>query len=147
MHNMETSLIEQLDKLRYDLLKWCTIGWAIWFGTFILKDLIISPVIIGIATWIGLLGWVIFIINLIKFLKLRRELRWNNKVKEALDDELHHLNIFKSIAIGYAIVIAVTALFFGLSQFITIPAKLITEIILYVGVLSVLIASLFYNRG
>jgi len=143
---METSLIERLDKLRYNLLKWCTIGWGIWFGTFILKDLINSPAIIGGATWIGLLGWLIFIINLIKFLKLRRELRWDTKVKEALDDELQQLNWFKSSEIGYSSVIAVTALLFGLSQFISIPANLVTEIILYIGVLSGLIASLFYNR-
>ena len=143
---METSLIERLDKLRYNLLKWCTIGWGIWFGTFILKDLINSPAIIGGATWIGLLGWLIFIINLVKFLKLRRELRWDTKVKEALDDELQQLNWFKSSEIGYSSVIAVTALLFSLSQFISISANLVTEIILYFGVLSGLIASLFYNR-
>lgn len=143
---METSLIEQLDKSRYNLLKWCTIGWGIWFGTFILKDLIDSPVILGAATWVGLLGWVIFIINLVKFLKLRRELRWDNKMKEALDDELHQLNGFKSLVFGYAVVIAVTAMFFGLSQFIDLSAKLVTEGILYLGVLAALISGLIYNR-
>ncbi|HEY3369292.1 MAG TPA: hypothetical protein VGK10_00510 [Prolixibacteraceae bacterium] len=143
---METSLIEQLDKSRYNLLKWCTIGWGIWFGTFILKDIINSPTIIGAVTWLGLLGWVIFSINLIKFLKLRRELRWNNKMKEALDDELHQLNVFKSLVFGYAIVIAVTAVFFGLTQFIVISSKLVTEVILYFGVLAALISGLIYNR-
>ena len=96
---MGTSLIEQLDRLRYNLLKWCTIGWGIWFGTFIVKDLIHSPVIIGATGLLGLLGWLIFIINLVKFLKLRRELRGDNKMKEALDDELHQLNGFKSNAV------------------------------------------------
>jgi len=143
---METSLIERLDKLRYDLLKWCTIGWGIWFGTFILKDLIVSPTIISLATWIGLAGWLIFIINLIKFMKLRRELKGDLKVQAALNDELQQLNWFKSSEIGYSIMIAVTATLFAMSQFISISANLVTEIILYFGVLSGLIASLFYNR-
>ena len=46
---METSIIEQLDQSRYNLLKWITFGWGIWYATFILKDVINNPTIIHIA--------------------------------------------------------------------------------------------------
>lgn len=143
---METSKIEQLDKLRFNLLKWLTIGWAVWFGSFILKHLINQPFVTGAITWIGLFGWLIFIINLIQFLKLRRELRWDPKIQEALNDELHQLNAHKSFLIGYSTMIVTTALFFGLSIFLTISVVLVTETILYLGVLSVLISGLIYNH-
>lgn len=143
---MEAKTIEQLDKLRYSLLKWLTIGWAIWFGSFILKHLIDKSFIIGLVTWLGLIGWAIFIINLIKFLKLRRELRWDTKKLEALSDELHQLNMHKSFIVGYSVVICVTAILFGISLFLTISPVLVTEIILYFGVLAVLISGLIYNH-
>ena len=143
---METSKIEQLDKLRYNLLKWLTIGWAIWFGSFVLKNLVNRPEITGVVAWIGLLGWTIFIINLIQYMKLRRELRWDAKMLEALNDELHQLNMHKSFVIGYWVAIGTTALLFGLSEFLNMPVVLVTETILYLGVLSVLVSGLIYNR-
>ena len=143
---METSKIEQLDKLRYNLLKWLTIGWAIWFGSFVLKNLINRPEITGVVAWIGLLGWTIFIINLIQYMKMRRELRWDAKMLEALNDELHQLNMHKSFVIGYWVAIGTTALLFGLSEFLNMPVVLVTETILYLGVLSVLVSGLIYNR-
>ncbi len=143
---METSLIEKLEKTRYNLLKWLTIGWGIWFGTFILKNLLQNQLILQFATWIGLLGWVIFSINLVKYFKLKRELKWDKKLERALNDELHQLNMFQSFFIGYCIIILVTGILFVLSLYITLPAVLVTEIILYIGVLSVLISGLIYNR-
>ena len=143
---METSKIEQLDKLRYNLLKWLTIGWAIWFGSFVLKNLVNRPEITGVVAWIGLLGWTIFIINLIQYMKLRRELRWDAKMLEALNDELHQLNMHKSFVIGYWVAIGTTPLLFGLSEFLNMPVVLVTETILYLGVLSVLVSGLIYNR-
>lgn len=143
---METSTIEKLEKTRYNLLKWLTIGWAIWFGTFILKDSVQNQMIIGAASTIGLIGWIIFVINLIQFLKLKRELRWDKKAQEALNDELHQLNMHKSFQIGFWAVLLTTSVFLGISEFVELKALLVTEIILYFGVISVLISGLIYNR-
>ncbi|HAH26121.1 MAG TPA: hypothetical protein DCL77_20560 [Prolixibacteraceae bacterium] len=143
---METSLIEQLDKSRYNLLKWTTIGWAIWFATIIGNNVSKGHILVTIAYWVGLLGSTIFMINLIKFLKLKRELRWNNKLKEALENELHVLNLHKSYQIGYWTVIGITILFLFVSIFTTVSPLLVTELILYFGVLAVLISGLIYNR-
>ena len=143
---METSMIEKFEKLRYNLLKWLTVGWAIWFGTFILKDSVQNQTIIGAASTIGLIGWIIFIINLVQFLKLKRELGWDKNVENALNDELHQLNMHKSFQIGFGVVIWTTAIFLGFAEFTEIKALLVTEITLYFGVLSVLISGLIYNR-
>jgi hypothetical protein len=143
---METSIIEKLEKSRYNLLTWTTIGWGIWYGTFILKDLIDNSTIIQIAFWVGLFGWIIFIINLIKVLKLQRELKWDPKAREALNDELHQLNLHKSYQFGFWMVLWVTVVFVALTPFVQISSQLVTKIILYFAVLSFLIAGLIYNR-
>ncbi len=141
---METSLIEQLDKSRYDFLKWATIGWTIWSGTYILTELMSIPD--SILSWTRLLGWCILIISSIRFLKLKRELNWDRKMKEALEGELHKFNLQKSFRNGYFVVIGITLLFFGLSLYLTISALLITKVTLYFGILAVLISKIIYNR-
>jgi hypothetical protein len=143
---METSIIEKLDKSRYNLLKWTTIGWGIWYGTFILKDSVQNQTIIVAASMVGALGWIIFIINLVKFLKLKRELGWDKKVEKALNDELHQLNLHKSYQFGFWMVLSVTVVFVVLTSFMQISSQLVTKIILYFAVLSFLIAGLIYNR-
>ncbi len=143
---METSIIERLNRTRYDLLKWTTIGWGIWYGTFILKDVIDNSTIIHVAFWVGLLGWIVFIINLVKVLKLQRELKWDPKAKEALNDELHQLNLHKSYQFGFWVVLSVTVILVALTSFVEISSQLVTKIILYFAVLSFLIAGLIYDR-
>lgn len=140
------SLIEQLDRSRYNLLKWTTIGWGIWFATIIGNNIEKGHILITIAYWVGLLGSTIFVINLIKFLKLKRELKWNAKLNEALNDELHVFNLHKSFQLGYWTVIVVTGVLMFISIFTNISGLLVSEIILYFGVLSVLISGLYYNR-
>jgi len=145
-HTMGTSPIEYLDKSRYNLLKWTTIGWAIWFATIISYNFIKGHIIVSIAYWMGLLGSAIFVINLIRFLKLKRFLLWNNRLKEALENEFHLLNLHKSYQIGYWVVIGITVLFLFISSFTTVSALLVTELTLYFGVLAVLVSGLIYNR-
>jgi len=141
---METSLIEQLDKSRFDFLKWATIGWTIWSGTYIATELVNVPDIV--LTWTRLLGWCILIISTIRFLKLKRELNRDNKMKDALEGELHRFNLSKSFRNGYFVVIAITILFFALSFQFTISTLIVTKTILYFGVLVVLISKIIYNR-
>jgi len=141
---METSLIEQLDKSRYNFLVWATIGWIIWSGTYILTDLMeIAPLVL---TWTRILGWSILIISAIRMLKLKRELNWDKKMKEALEGELHQFNLGKSFQNGYFVVIGITLLFFVLSSYMIIPALIVTKITLYFGVLAVLLSKIIYNR-
>jgi magnesium-transporting ATPase (P-type) len=144
---MKTSIIEKLEKSRYNLLKWTTIGWGLWYGTFILKDVIDNSIIFQIALWVGLLGWIIFIINLLKVLKQQRDLKLlDKKTRAALNDELHQLNMHKSYQFGFLMVVSVTVVFVALTPFLQISAQLVSKIILYFAVLSFLLAGLLYNR-
>jgi hypothetical protein len=145
---METSLIEQLDKTRYNLLKWITIGWGTWYASFIgnKNELIHGHIIFQIAFWIGLLGYTIFVINLIKYLKLGRQLRRNPQLREALEDEWHHFNINKSYKFSYWTVIGITITLIAITSFTSISALMTAELILYFAVMSFFCSSLYYNR-
>jgi hypothetical protein len=143
---METSMIEQLDKSRYNLIKWLTIGWALFYGGFIIKDFIGNKNVFGLLILLGLLGWILFLINIFRFIKLGRIVNSDNKLKDALNNELIRLNAYKSFFIGYCIVIATVGLFIGISIFFKISTLIAFEITLYFGILSSLIAGLIYNR-
>lgn len=144
---METSMIEKLDKSRYNLLKWFTIGWIIWFGGFIFKDLISNKLILGLIILIGLFGWIIFFVSLIRFRKLGKIVNSDSDLKNALNDELMLHNRNKSFTVGYWTLIILICIFFLLSIFINISSLIVCEITLYIGILSTLVSSLIYNRG
>lgn len=144
---METSLIEQYDKSRYNLIKWLTVGWATWFGTYILIDLIVDKFIfvqflIGL---VGFIGFIFFVVNLQKYLRLASKIKYSN-TNEALNNELHQIYKYKSVFFGFKVLLSTICVFFVISLFYQISAKLVCEVTLYLGVLSSLIAGLVYNR-
>lgn len=144
---METSLIEQFDKSRYNLITWLTVGWAAWFGTYILKDLINNELIIlqFIIGLIGLIGLLFFVVNLQKYIRLASKVK-NSRLNDALNNELHVIYKYKSFYFGFKVLIVTISLFFVISLFHQISAKIVCEITLYLGVLSSLIAGLIYNK-
>jgi len=144
---METSMIERLDNSRYKLLKWLTVGWAVWFGAYILKDLINSEFIMLeiLNGFVGLIGFVIFIINLQKYIRFGSKVK-NSRLNGALNNEMHLIYKYKSAYIGVKVLLATIMLFFVVSLFYPISAKLVCELTLYSGVLSILISGLIYNR-
>jgi hypothetical protein len=144
---MEPSMIEKLDNARSNFLKWATVGYALWFGTYIIPDLLKFPEVQPVLSWVRLLGWLILIISGIRALKLKRELNWDKKIKGALEGELHQYHLLKSFQIGFFVVFGVTSIFFLLSLFSAIPALLVTKVILYLGVLAILVSKIVYNRG
>ena len=143
---METSMIEKLDNARSSFLIWATIGFAIWFGTYIATDLVQATEALSVIQWIRLLGWLILIVSGIRAMKLKRELRWNKKMQGALEGELHQYNLRRSFQMGFFVMTGVTGIFLLLSLAYTIPSLLVTKVILYLGGLTVLISKIFYNR-
>ncbi|MEE9371677.1 MAG: hypothetical protein V3V00_01350 [Saprospiraceae bacterium] len=143
---METSMIEKLDKSRYELLKWFTVGWGMWYGGFILKDLISSKLILGLILLVGLVGGVIFAVNLIRFRRFAKIVNSDSDLKNALNDELMLHNRNKSYTVGYWVLIIVTGIFMLTSIYTDISALIVCEVILYIGILSVLVSSLRYNK-
>lgn len=143
---METSMIEKLDTARSSFLKWATVGYAIWFGTYIVADPFFMAEIPSVIQWIRILGWLILLVSGIRAMKLKRELRWDKKMRGALEGELHQYNLRRSFQMGFFVVMGVTAVFLMFSLFYIIPALLVTKVILYLGGLTVLISKMFYNR-
>jgi len=144
---MEATLIEELDNSRFSLIKWSTLGWGLWFGGYILKDFISNNIVFGLILLFGLFGWVLWTINLIKFLKLGKIVNSDIKLQEALNNELHQLYRYKSVFWGFWIMIVTICIFLLLSIFYNLPALIVCEITLYLGILSVFFAALIYNRG
>jgi drug/metabolite transporter (DMT)-like permease len=143
---MEISIIESLNKSRYNFVKWTTIGWGLFFGTFILKDFINSHIVRLFVVVLGLSGWIIWTIHLVRYRKLNKIINSDSHLKEALSDELVKHNAKKSMIVGYWTVILTICIFFVISLFFKIPALIVCEVTLYVGILSSLIASLIYNK-
>jgi hypothetical protein len=143
---METSLIEQYDKSRYSLIKWLTLGWIVWYGTFIAKDLINSKLIIGSILIVGFIGWIFFTINLFKFIGLGKKINADSKLKEALNNEMHQFYKYKSSFWGFCAVIATISIFLVISLFHQISALLVCQLTLFFGISASLIANLAYNR-
>jgi hypothetical protein len=144
---MDTSLIEKLDKSRYDLIKWLTIGWTIWFGGYIVKDWINNKLIFGLFILIGFIGWILFVVNLTKYLRLGKKVNADNRLKEALNNEMYKLYAYKSIFFGFLTTMIIICIFLLISLFNNIPALIVCEIVLFFGISSSLIASLIYNKG
>ena len=138
-------MIEKLDNARSSFLKWATVGYTIWFGTYIIADPFFLPEVPSVLQWIRILGWLILLVSGLRAIKLKRELKWNKKMKGALEGELHQHNLRKSFQMGFFVVFGVTAAFFMLSLFYIIPSLLVTKVILYLGGLAVLISKIFYN--
>ena len=133
---METSMIEKLDKARYNLVKWLTFGWAVWFGAYILRDLINSKLIIlDLLIWfVGLIGFVFFIVNLQKYIRMGSKVK-NSRLNGALNNEMHQIYKYKSAYVGVKVLLVTITLFFAVSFFYPISAKLVCELTLYLGVL------------
>ena len=145
---MENSLIEQFDKARYNMIKWLTIGWAVWVGSYILKGMITNHLIVLFFVYAGLLGWILFIINLIQYLKLRKEINADSKLKEALaNNEMIQQYAYKSFFIGFCVFVVTIVCFFAVSLFQELSALFVSRTTLYLGVLSALVANLIYNRS
>ena len=144
---METLLIEQFDKARYSLIKWLTVGWTIWYGTFIAKDLINNKLIVWLMIIVGFIGWILFTVNLIKYMRLGKKVNSDSKLKEALNNELHQLYKYKSSFWGFWTVIATISIFLVISLFHQLSSLIVCEFTLFFGILSSLIAGLIYNRG
>lgn len=144
---MATSTIEQLDQFRYNNIKWFTISWAIWYGAFIIKNVLTNKIFVLVIIAIGLTSWIFWVINLYRFITLGIVVNNDPVLKSALNDELMQHNRLRAFTIGYWVTTIVIGVLLIFALFTNISAQLVCEIALYIAVLSGLISSLIYNRG
>jgi hypothetical protein len=143
---METSLIEQLDKSRYNLSKGLALGWAMWYGGYIAKGLIGNSLIIKLIILVGFIGWILFTINLIKSFKLNKKINADSRLKEALNNEMHYLYKLKSAFWGFGFILVTLVIFNFILTFYPVPAVFICQITIFTGTVSTLVATLIYNK-
>lgn len=143
---METSSIQKLDKSRYNLIKWLLISWILWFGGFILKDFISNKLIELLINLITIFGCVMWIRSTIQLRIFSKIVNSDSHLKKALNDELALFNRSKSLVVGYWTLIILAGIFFVLSIFTNISAVIVSELILYIGIISPLLSSLIYNK-
>lgn len=143
---METNLIEKYDKSRMKILIGIAIGWGMYYGIFILNDLIHSSVIIATLNLIGMMGLALYMYGLIKMIQIKRLVKKDPQLHNALNNELIILNRRKAYAVGFwtmLISVSIGLLFVG---YINIPAKLILELILFVGIMALIISFIILNK-
>lgn len=144
---MENHTVEELDKSRYNMMLWFTIGWGIWFGSFILKSEIDNYALKGFLLLLNLTSFVIWAKEQLKLRKLLKIMKSDNALSNALNDEVVAHNRLKSFQIGYISFGIATTICMMISVFTSISALLVSEIILFFGVLSGMIAWLIYNKN
>lgn len=145
--NMENTQIEKLDKSRYNMLIWLTLGFSLFFGETILKEFIYDKNILLFVRLLGLIGIVFFLKSTMMSLKIIKQIKNDSKLKYALNNELHKLYIFKSFMIGFWTFLTLIIVFMILSFFIEMSLLVALEIILYFGMLSIFISGLIYNKN
>ena len=149
---MEISLIEKFDKSRYILLKWSTIGFISWYGTFTVmgteaKELMNNnKLIIGLMLIINFIGWVFWTISLIKTIRLSKKINADSKLKEALNNELYRYYDTKSFVAGYWALAVTICAFSVITRFYDISASVVCQLCIFIGVASLLIARLIYYK-
>lgn len=147
MKDMTKTSIEKLYGLRTRLILLTTIGFAGWWGMNILHDLTTSISLKVGSAMFGLLASVLWIVNLVKIVRLGREVKNDNRLRNALSDEFFVHARAKAFEIGFWALLVTNGIFLALSIYFSIPALLMCKVVLYVGVLSVLITTLIYNKN
>ncbi len=144
---MENSRIERLDKSKYNMLFWMTIGFGLFFGETILKEFLNEKNTLMIVRFLGIVGWGFFIKSSIVSLKITKQIKKDTKLKEALNNEMHKLYSFKSYRVGFWTFLTSIIIFIILSFFMEISLLVSLEVILYFGLLSTFISGLIYNKS
>jgi hypothetical protein len=145
---METNLIEKYDKSRTKILIGIAIGWSIYYGIFILNDVIHNVVVMAILNIIGLIGLALYMYGLIKMIQIKRKLKNDPVLQSALNNEWIILNRRKAYAVGFWTMLISVTLGLLLVVFINIPAKIILELILFVGIMALILTFIILNiRG
>lgn len=148
---METQLLaEALDSKRYMWLKWNLIGFVLWQGVRLGKEYVPSELnrtAFGLVIiLVMLLGMVIWIVTLVRIIRLSKYLKTSPQLQAILNDELHILHKSKALAMGFwsllftQIAMQVVAIYYPFS------ALLGAQLSAFIGVAVVSISMLWYYR-
>ncbi len=143
---METSLIEKYDRSRFNLLIGATIGWGLWYGLKIVLPYITNKTIKLSLVVAGMIGFILVVVSLIKIMQIKRILRKNPQLGNILNNEWVVHTKRQAITVGYWCMLVAAAVGTGITEFIAISGLLLMQIMLYIGILSMLITHLILLR-
>jgi hypothetical protein len=143
---MESNLIEKYDHARINLMIGAAISWSVYEGIFILRHLIGDPASHNTLRIIALASFAIFLYTLARIIRIKRIMKKNPELKNALENELVIQNRKKAYTIGFWTFLI--SLFIGLFivSMTKISAELVIESILFVGVLSLVVSFIFLSK-
>lgn len=143
---MKNLSIDQLDKLRNQLIFWFLIGYVFFFGGYILSDITNNFIVILILAICSFVGYLLFVVNLLRIMKLSKELKRNTKIATTLNDELWKSNRDKAFITGFIISILTLVILYCVTLFYPLEGRKVCEVMMLVSVSAVLILFLIYNR-
>ena len=143
---MKAQEIEKYDKIRSNMLIGATVGLTIMFSTVVFYDFLQGTFVQNIMKVIGIIGLCIFLYSMIRIQLIKQLIRKNPDLKAALKNEwiLHNLQKARAIAFFFVFISLIISCFLVIHT--AIPALLLMEICLLIGVLAVQISFAFFNR-
>jgi hypothetical protein len=145
-----TRIIELYVKERRKMAVGFIAGFGIWQGTRIIDGILSKaslPTTINITLIIiQLLAWGFWLFYLIKMIRVGRVIKNDQKLKEALNDELTRHIRLKAMAAGFWSLIILQILLSISVSFLNIKIGTVLDINIFVAVLSFIISFLFFER-
>ena len=138
--------IEKYDRLRFIYIKMFAISFMIWYGlfTYTFNFKIDNKFFkIGIIA-IELSASIIWALYLFKINGLSKKIRKDERLRNALDNEFYKHIALKSMRVSLISFIISIGIFIGILSFMKIPAILVCQILLLIGISSFFISFLLY---
>jgi hypothetical protein len=143
---MESNLIEKYDRSRINLLIGAAISWSIYEGIFIFKHMFESATIQNILKIIALVAFAVFLFTLARIVQIKRLMKKNPELKNALENEWVIQNRKKGYTIGFWTMLISLVIGLYVVLLTKISPELIIELVLFIGVLSLMISFIILNK-
>lgn len=134
---MEASIIEKMEKTRFNVMLLQIIGFGIWFTGMILVQLPLNRSFFVVCNILSPFFGLFFIYATIKNLLLCRKIKNNKELFEALGNEMYQSFDYKARTSGlYAAILCVMFIFLS-NEYLNWPVKIYCMIIILVAVITV----------
>ncbi len=144
---MDAKLIEKMDRLRCRYLLWATVGYAIFNGALLVQQMVPDRNVRLILALLQIPFVVLFFTGLLLLNQNRRKIASIPGMKQALGNELVGFYTLKSLKWGFLATLVSAVVIYMLPLFMTVfTVKTACLTIIYIGVLTTLIAQLIYLK-
>jgi hypothetical protein len=140
---------EELNRSRGTMLTGSVIGFGLWWGSQTLNSffefkaikIVYIPVLL-----VGLAGWAVWVISLYRMMRIRKALKQNPEIAEALNDEYYSSIRLKSFAGAFWGLLILQAALIPLNMVCSLSTESILYLNIFVGVLTPQISFVILDR-